>query len=89
MTPFEQQQLAQEQIEQQDTAAFNRYLDGSEDAAFGQLPRYTDTAYLMGYVAKLKELPTNPDGTIQHYSPRQHFAYGMVDSPDPCDCGEF
>lgn len=89
MTPYELNELRQEHIEAQDNAAFERYLSGSEDAAFGQLPQYSDTAYLMGYMAKLKELPTNPDGTIAHYSPRQHFAHGLMDGGDACDCGEF
>lgn len=61
------------------------YLDGATDAAFGRLPEYADPVYLEGYCNKLKELPKDPaTGKIQHYSPRQQFAYGFVDSPDPC-----
>lgn len=94
MTPFEQQQLQQERIEQQDQAAFvgeasleeNRYLDGSTDAGFGQLPRIKDTAYLMGWLDTIKHLPVDENGEIIHSSPRQHFAFGIVDSPDPYDC---
>ncbi|MDX2096428.1 MAG: hypothetical protein SFW36_01515 [Leptolyngbyaceae cyanobacterium bins.59] len=70
-------------------AAEALYLDGSSDAAFAQLPTRVDDDYLSGYIAKLKELPRNPDGTIQHYTPRQHFAYGYMDNPNPCSCDEF
>ncbi len=65
------------------------YLDGSNDAAFGRLPEYTDDAYLEGYVAALKKLPRKADGRIHHYSPRQHFAFGYIDSPDPCYYDKF
>ncbi len=61
------------------------YLDGATDAAFGRLPEYADPAYLEGYCNKLKQLPKDlATGKIQHYTPRQHFAYGFVDTPDPC-----
>lgn len=58
------------------------YLDGSEDAAFGQIPQRNDEDYLAGYLAAVRRLPTNQEGKIQHYSPQQHFAYGWLDSPD-------
>ncbi|MBW4474747.1 MAG: hypothetical protein KME45_30865 [Stenomitos rutilans HA7619-LM2] len=74
---------------QQDQAAQDLYLNGCTDADFGRLPQYADTAYLDGYVATLKSLPTDDAGRIRHYSHRQHFAYGYVDSPDPCHCEEF
>jgi hypothetical protein len=59
------------------------FLNGCEDAAFGQLPRYPHEDYLTGYISTVRKLPLNPDGTISHYSPKQHFAFGQVDSPDP------
>lgn len=59
------------------------YLDGATDAAFGQLPQYADPVYLEGYCNKLKELPKDPEtGKIQHYSPRQHFAFGHIDGSE-------
>ncbi|KAM3090899.1 hypothetical protein ACKFKF_34105 [Phormidesmis sp. 146-12] len=61
-----------------------QYLDGQTDAAFGQLPRYADPGYLEGYVTKLQQLPKDEAGRIIHYSPTQHFAFGWVDTPDPC-----
>jgi hypothetical protein len=79
MTPFEIAQVDQERIEQQDQIAQQRRLDGAADAAFGRLPEWSDDDYLAGYVAKLKELPRNADGTIQHHSPHQHFAFGYID----------
>jgi len=79
MTPFEIAQVDQERIKQQDQIAQQRRLDGAADAAFGRLPEWSDDDYLAGYVAKLKELPRNTDGKIQHYSPRQHFAFGHID----------
>jgi len=65
------------------------YLNGSNDATFGRLPEYADDVYLEGYVAALKKLPRTTDGRLQHYSPRQLFAFGYVDSPDPCFYDEF
>jgi hypothetical protein len=59
------------------------YLDGATDAAFGRLPEYADPVYLEGYCNKLKELPRDPEtGKIQHYTPRQHFAFGYMDGSE-------
>jgi ribosome modulation factor len=55
------------------------YTDGENDAAFGRLPVYAHEAYLEGYVAQLKKRPKDDEGRIQHYSPRQHFAFGWMD----------
>lgn len=55
------------------------YTKGEDDAAFGRLPVYAHAAYLEGYVAQLKKQPTDAEGRIQHYSPRQHFAFGWMD----------
>lgn len=88
MTPSEIYAEDQVRVEQADAAYQERYFDGCTDAASGQLPQYANEAYLAGYVAKLKELPTDPMGRLIHYSPRQHFAYGWVDSPNPCGCDE-
>ncbi|PSB32326.1 hypothetical protein C7B82_05830 [Stenomitos frigidus ULC18] len=59
------------------------YLDGADAAAFGRLPEYADPVYLEGYCNKLKELPKDPEtGKLQHYSPRQHFAFGYIDGAE-------
>ena len=59
------------------------YLDGAADAAFGRLPEYANPVYLDGYCNKLKELPQDPEtGKLQHYSPRQHFAFGYIDGAE-------
>ncbi|NJO74183.1 MAG: hypothetical protein HC833_10770 [Leptolyngbyaceae cyanobacterium RM1_406_9] len=79
MTPFEIEQADQKRSEQQNLITQERRLDGAADAAFGRLPEYADDDYLAGYMAKLKELPRNPDGKIQHHSPHQHFAFGIID----------
>lgn len=79
-------QLHSEQNNAYLVAFSDHYLEGSADAAFSQLPRFTDEEYLAGYLVGLKKLPTNPDGTIQHYTPRSHFAFGQVDLPDACSC---
>ncbi|MGB3491478.1 MAG: hypothetical protein WBA57_02035 [Elainellaceae cyanobacterium] len=75
-----------EMAEQADAAREEFYLDGATDAAFGQLPEYAHDAYLAGYVAKLKELPTDANGRLIHYAPQQHFALGYMDTPDSCPC---
>jgi hypothetical protein len=54
-------------------------LEGMTDAAFGRLPRFAHDAYLEGYCQKLKQLPQNIDGEIQHPSPHKRFAHGWVD----------
>jgi hypothetical protein len=59
-----------------------RYASGLDDAAFGRRPEYADDAYLAGYVAQLKQLPTHENGRIRHYSPHQHFAFGFMDGSD-------
>jgi hypothetical protein len=89
MTPFEIECARDERDRQQAEAAQDLYEDGCTDAGFGQLPRYVDEAYLAGYLATIKALPRDGSGQIQHYSPRQQFAFGYVDSPDACDCDEF
>ena len=67
-----------EQVKEDHYTTF--YLDGAADAAFGRLPEYADPAYLEGYCNKLKQLPQDPEtGKLQHYTPRQHFAYGFMD----------
>jgi hypothetical protein len=76
MTPFDEQQHQHQAIAQ------DLYLEGANDAAFGQLPRLQHQAYLSGYMAKLKELPTNSSGEIQHPSPRKQFAFGWVDGSE-------
>ena len=57
----------------------SRFVDGENDAAFGRLPAFADEVYLEGYFAQLKKLPKDAEGRIQHYSPRQHFAFGWMD----------
>lgn len=59
-----------------------RYGDGANDAVFGRRPEYADEVYLAGYIGKLKQLPTHANGRIMHYSPRQHFAFGFMDSSE-------
>lgn len=87
MTPYEITQLDQKRNQQQDAAALDRYAEGATDAGFGQPPQFADENYLAGYLSTLKHLPRNVEGRIIYASPRQHFAFGIVDSPDP-DYGE-
>lgn len=87
MTPYEIDQLHQERSEQQSTIANERYLDGSTDAGFGQLPQWADEDYLAGYIATVKRLPRDADGKILYRS--EAFRCGAYDSPDDCACGEF
>ncbi|OLP19833.1 hypothetical protein BST81_03405 [Leptolyngbya sp. 'hensonii'] len=86
---LQDKQALEHQGQQEAEGDQKRFLDGSEDAAFGKNPRYTDPTYLNGYINGLKKLPTNPDGTIQHYDHRQHFAFGYVDNPNPRNQEEF
>lgn len=88
MTPFEieiavnEQEAKQRDIDQQ---RYERYSEGATDAAFGQLPQYSDPDYLAGYVAKIRELPTDPETKrIKHYTAHQHFAFGYCDG-DPSE----
>ena len=62
-----------------DEPTHQHFIDGQNDAKYGRLPEYSDVVYLDGYVAQLKQLPTTPNGRIRHYSPRQHFAFGLMD----------
>ena len=64
-------------------ALYENFLEGKTDAAFGRMPEYNDELYLEGYIAGIKELPVDSETKkIQHYSPRQQFAFGWVDG-DP------
>lgn len=45
---------------------------GATDAAFGDLPQYTNEAYLSGYVAQIKDLPRDKTGKVQH-QPQQFY----------------
>ncbi len=80
--------LAQERDEREELIRqelYDRFLEGKTDAAFGRLPEYNDPTYLEGYLAGIKELPADSaTGKIQHYTSSQHFAFGFVDTPDPC-----
>jgi hypothetical protein len=96
MTPYETDcaaeraaGLRERRDEEQSAIAAEWYDEGRDDASGGRLARWADEAYLSGYVAGLKELPKNPDGTLKHYTPRKHFAFGFMDSPDDCTCDEF
>ncbi|MDX2244942.1 MAG: hypothetical protein NW224_30065 [Leptolyngbyaceae cyanobacterium bins.302] len=80
--------LAEERDEREERIRqelYDRFLDGKTDATFGRMPEYNDPTYLEGYVAGIKELPADPTTRkVQHYTPCQHFAFGFVDTPDPC-----
>ncbi len=89
MTPYEIECERERRDQEQGQIAAEWYQEGQNDAAFGRRPHWSDEAYLEGYMAKLKQLPKNPNGSIKHYSPRQHFAFGFMDSPDNCTCDEF
>jgi hypothetical protein len=89
MTPYEIDCERERRDEEQSAIAAEWYSEGRDDASGGRLARWADEAYLSGYVAGLKELPKNPDGTLRHYTPRKHFAFGFMDSPDDCTCDEF
>jgi hypothetical protein len=89
MTPFEAEQVNQEQIEQREFAQIEWESEGAADAAFGVLPRYVDEAYLAGYVRATKELPTKPDGTIdRRTSPMYEYGHGgdRFRGVNPGDC---
>ncbi|MEM6838472.1 MAG: hypothetical protein AAF609_16645 [Cyanobacteria bacterium P01_C01_bin.120] len=59
---------------------------GATDAACGRLPQFANNPYLEGYLAKLKELPTDDDGCIIHHSPSKYFSWGYVDTPRARPC---
>jgi hypothetical protein len=80
MIPYE---LDERRLADAEQAAEALYLDGATDAAFNQPPERADEDYLAGYMATLKNLPRNEDGTIQRTRPQDHFAWGYVDTPDP------
>jgi hypothetical protein len=47
---------------------------GATDAAFGELPQYANEAYLLGYVAQIKDLPRDDTGKVQH-KPQQFYCW--------------
>lgn len=66
-----------------ETLYLTRYLDGENDAAFGQLPQYVDEIYLEGYINKLKKLPKDVEGRVEHRSFTQKFDLGNAETPNP------
>lgn len=68
MTPVDEL-ILEERDRTQGAAAYDLFLDGQTDAAFGNLPKYRDSIYLQGYCAGIRELPINADGTIRWYAP--------------------
>lgn len=64
MAPLEVAYINQERIEQTDAAYCEWATWGAEDATSGELPCFTNDAYLSGYVQAIKALPLHPDGTI-------------------------
>jgi hypothetical protein len=80
MTPdFMIDTLQQELAERAEQAFQSQYLNGFTDADCGRLPTFLDDAYLTGYIAKLRELPTDAIGRILHPTPQRHFAFGYMD----------
>jgi len=96
MTPFEISAIQELRTEQQSDAALEKYLDGSSDAAMLEMPKHSDTAYLMGWLDAIKKFPTAADGSIIYREGCQlqtrlisdSYQTGAYDAPD-CDCGEF
>ncbi|HEY9663175.1 MAG TPA: hypothetical protein V6C65_32420 [Allocoleopsis sp.] len=82
MTPYEIEQRQQEQWQQQEAIANERYCDGAADADQAQLPRYADADYLAGYIAAIKHRPRNSDGTISYPAP-------LLEWAKSCACDEF
>lgn len=79
---FYDSDLEQERTEANDGARYDWESMGATDAAFGTLPQYTNAAYLAGYCTQLKELPTDANGRLIHYSSGRHFAWGYVDTQE-------
>jgi hypothetical protein len=67
MTPYEIYAADQARFDQQEAIAFDRRIEGTTDAAFGYLPKYSDEDYLLGYCEGVKELKTDSDGKILYY----------------------
>ncbi|MEM0980740.1 MAG: hypothetical protein AAGH78_10750 [Cyanobacteria bacterium P01_H01_bin.58] len=82
MTPSESLAVDQERVEANEAAAYEWAQMGESDATLGRLPEYANDAYLAGYTAKLKQLPADGKGRIIHYQPEQHFAWGLMDTPE-------
>lgn len=78
--------LDRERVEGNDQARCDRNplpdrTMGATDAAFRQLPQFANPEYLEGYVAKLKDLPTDTEGRIVYSRcSAQHFAWGYADT---------
>ncbi len=79
MPPFDSLAWEQEQIEQQQDAAFTWHLSGQTDATTGELPQYSQEDYLRGYTEGIKSLPLDREGRIIYPSLRSGFAFGYVD----------
>lgn len=65
MTPFEADYVNQQQIERSEAARCDWEMMGATAATAHDLPQYANDAYLAGYLWATKQLPCNPDGTIE------------------------
>ncbi|MEL6224713.1 MAG: hypothetical protein AAFR31_18940 [Cyanobacteria bacterium J06627_8] len=69
MTPYQVALANQDRFNQSDAARCEWASQGFTDGVFGELPQYSNDAYLAGYVRGVKSMPLNHDGTISWPKP--------------------
>lgn len=73
---------------QQDEIASELFQQGATDAAFAELPKSVEPAYIEGYVNKIKTFDRDPcTGEILYRS--KAFRDGAYDDPNPCYYEDF
>lgn len=82
MTLQQAYELDQEQRQQQDVIAEELRLEGLTDGAFGNLPQYSEEAYLLGYIEGIKRLKCDRSGRILHHGDHRPTPW---DNPDYTD----
>lgn len=89
MTLQQAYELEQEQRLWQDAIAEQLRLDGLTDGAFGNLPQYTEEAYLLGYIEGIKRLKCEPEGASRTRHRPGRILYYQVDVEMINSAGEF
>lgn len=80
------------QVEFQDAEHDRMFLEGASDAAFGESPRSLESAYLDGYMSRLRALVEEKAVNLAKLQIRwvypQSFAFGYLDGPGDWIDGE-
>jgi len=84
MTPaFLIDSIQSEHAEKANQAVQDLYFEGLTDGSFGNQPQRNEEPYVLGYAEGIRRTRDKGEGAIRWPRYSDHFAFGLVDSPDP------